>query len=298
MVLTNVYRIAIVVLAMGTLSGAVAWFLKESPREMPPVLKELSDDVAGRFATAIPRTRDVNDLLILILQRGNRDEEAQFRKVLKQKVRDAGKYKIEDWEDLKKKFNDNLLQNMMAKINLLPGEDPKDLAQAKSALRILAKTGKEIDGVLLVDVTEFNEGDEGFGAKVTCEGEIFSVAKDATIDKVPTVSRSIDSHLDYVYLHHRLASATFVGRFLLWFLVAATQPFVLIQLVRGVVKRRKNELNLMLLAGFTVVDLALAWVLISAIAVGLGTGLLLLLLTGLLGYYNYDAIDYIERRLT
>ena len=43
---------------------------------------------------------------------------------------------------------------------------------------------------------------------------------------------------------------------------------------------------------------ALAWILISAMSVGMGTALFALLLTGLMGYYNYDACDYIERRLT
>src|SRR5271170_3037104 len=95
-------RIAIVVIAIGIIAGAVAFFTREKKREMTPVLRQLSEDVANQFAETLPRNRDVNDLLLLVLQRGNRDEELEFRDLLKDRIRQAGKYKIQDWQDLKK----------------------------------------------------------------------------------------------------------------------------------------------------------------------------------------------------
>jgi hypothetical protein len=53
----------------------------------------------------------------------------------------------------------------------------------------------------------------------------------------------------------------------------------------------------MILAGVLVLVI-LAWILISALNFGMGTAFFVLLLFGLMGYYNYDACDYIERRLT
>jgi hypothetical protein len=104
LILDKLYKVGIVVLAAGSLAGVIGYFMKESPREMPPVLKELSTEVAEEFAKELPRDRDVNELLLLVLQRGNRDEENEFKETLKRKVKDSGKYKVKNWDDVKKDF--------------------------------------------------------------------------------------------------------------------------------------------------------------------------------------------------
>ena len=45
------------------------------------------------------------------------------------------------------------------------------------------------------------------------------------------------------------------------------------------------------------VDVALAWVFLTGFSTGGMAIFGLLLVTGMMGYYNYDATDYIERRL-
>jgi hypothetical protein len=294
----RIVKAAIVVIAAGVILAIVLWLKGESRRKMPPVLRDLSETVTDEFAEKLPRDRSVNDLLILVLQSGNRDEEVEFKQLLKEKVKGTSKYKISDWDDVKKTFSDNYWQLAAQKLGMLPGEDPKDLKQAKKALDFLATTGKKLDGVLLVTVDDFDEGQEGFKAKVSCEGEIYSVDQQKTIDTVPQITDSVSSHWDYRYLHHKISSTSVIGRFLLWFLIASTLPFLLIQLVRAVVSKRNNELNVALVAGLTLVDVLLGWVLLTSISLGMGTALIVLILLGAMGYYNYDACDYIERRLT
>ena len=55
--------------------------------------------------------------------------------------------------------------------------------------------------------------------------------------------------------------------------------------------------NLVLLGGLTAIDLFLAWVILMAMGLGWGYVVGLVILGGLVGYYNYDACDYIERKL-
>ncbi len=288
------------VLVLGLVVGLVAWLTHDGKRQLPPVLKELSDEVALEFAEKLPRNRQVNDLLVIVPRSGNqRDEEIRFREILKDRIIEARKYNVQDWTDVKKKVDDGKLTHFLNDmLGLVPGDDPKNLEQAKKVLDWLAKANMTFDGVLVVNIQEFEEGDDGLHAKVAVTGDIYGVAAGKTIETVPPVVRSVDSVFNYTYLHHRLESMSLVLRFLGWFLVAATLPFALIQLVRAVVTRRKNELNLALVAVFTGFDVLLAWILISAISVGLGSGLFVLVLTALMGYYNYDACDYIERRLT
>lgn len=295
----KIFKIVGGIVVLGLVVALVVWLTRDGKRELTPVLKELSEEVAKDFAEKLPRNRDVNDLLLLLPRRGNqRDEELAFRSILKDEIIKARKYNIHDWDDVKKNLDQTFLGKGLQQIGLAPGEEPKNLNDAIGVLKWIAKANQSFDGVLVVDIKEFQEGDNGLGAKVSVTGDIYGVAAGKTIETVPPVERGPVSGFSYVYLHHRLESASFFARFFGWFLIAATLPFLLIQLVRTIVSKRKNELNLALIAGFTIFDVVLAWVLVSALSFGLGTTIFVLVLTGLLGYYNYDACDYIERRLT
>ncbi len=99
------------------------------------------------------------------------------------------------------------------------------------------------------------------------------------------------------YLAHQMSQRSFLWRFPLWFVVATGLPWALIQVVRWVLRKRNNSANLGVLALFTLVDLAVAWPLLFAYALSGFTLFGMLVLAALMGYYNYDACDYIERRL-
>lgn len=295
----KIFKIVGGIVVLGLVVALIIWLTRDGKRQLPPVLKSLSDEVAREFAEKLPRTREVNNLLLILPRRGNqRDEEIRFREIVKEEIIKQHKYDVSDWEDVKKKSDDNWISKGLVKIGLVPGDDPKNLEQAAGMLKYLKTANMDFDGVLLVNIKDFDEGDEGFHAKVTVGGEIYGVAAGKTLASVPDVTRSVDSVFNYIYLRNRIESQSIFLRFFGWFLVAATLPFLLIQVVRAVVTKRKNELNLALIAGFTIFDVVLAWVLISALNFGMGTAFFVLLLLGLLGYYNYDACDYIERRLT
>jgi hypothetical protein len=295
----KIFKIVGGIVVLGAVVALVLWLTGPSKRELPPVLRELSNDVAMDFAEKLPRNREVNDLLMILPSRGNeRDEEVRFRDILKEKVIKQNKYRVRDWEDVKKNCDDNWLSKGLVKLGMIPGEAPRTLEKAVGMLKYLKTANMNFDGLLLVNIKDFDEGDEGLHAKVTVSGDIYAVVPDKVVASVPDVTKSVDSVFNYTYLHNRIELTSIFLRFFGWFLVASTLPFAMIGVVRAIVQKRKNELNLALVGGFTFLDVLLAWVLISAMGYGTGTILFILVLTGLMGYYNYDACDYIERRLT
>ncbi len=295
----KIFKIVGGIVVLGLVVGAIVYFTRDGKRPLPPVLEQLSTEVAGEFAEKLPRSRKVNNLLLILPRSGNqRDEELDFRNILKNKIKDARKYEISDWEDVKKNLDATFVGKVMVQIGLAPGDDPKNLEQAVKILPWLAKANQNFDAVLVVEIQEFKEGEDGLGAKVQVAGGIYGAQDSAPIETVPTVVRSVDSAFNYTYLHHKIYSTSLILRFLGWFIVASTLPFALIQLVRAVVSKRRNELNLTLIASFTLFDVLLWWILIEALSVGLGMAFLMVLVLAGMGYYNYDACDYIERRLT
>ncbi len=295
----KIFKIVGGFVVLGLVVALIIWLTRDGKRELPPVLNSLSTEVAVEFAEKLPRNRQVNDLLLILPRTGNiRDEELGFRDLLKSEIMKAKKYNVRDWDDVKKKLDDTFLGKALVGIGLAPGEEPKNVQHAVDLLKWIAKANQTFDGVLVVNVKEFQEGQNGLGARVTVDAEIYGVAAAKTIENVPAVTRSVDSVLNYTYLHHRIESQSIFLRFFGWFLVAATLPFALIQVVRAVVTKRKNELNLAMIGGFTLLDVILAWILISALSFGIGTVIFLVILLAGMGYYNYDACDYIERRLT
>lgn len=291
--LDKLAKIGVIVVAAGLVVGVVSYFvMREAPRTMPAVLEEVAKKASRDFAEAVPVERDVNDVLFLVVQRGGRDEERQFRDILKRDVQSTGKYRVKTWEDVQSKLRG--IGKLLEQAGLIPDEPPDSIEDARKLLKILAASNVRIDGMLLARVVDFIPGDHGLGAKVTVEGELHNLAS-AKTTPIPPKSAAITSALDYSYLSHRIEDVSFIGRFLGWFVMAAVLPFLLKGVVSSIVAKRRNELNAALLVGLTLADVVLGWILIASLGYGWGTFLVLAILAGAMGYYNHDAIEYIEK---
>jgi hypothetical protein len=166
-------------------------------------------------------------------------------------------------------------------------------------MKKLDRANFEIDGVLFVEITQFFEGDseDGFGAKLGVKGTIWSRHQKKEVASVGPIQQAIDSRLDLRYLSHAMGTQSLFWRIPVWLLISCGMPWLLIGLVRFVLKRRSNGATFGLLGTFVALDVSLAWVLLSSFGTG-GLAMFGLLLVGaMMAYYNYDAIDYIERRL-
>lgn len=300
MIFDKLWKIVVSVAVALTLIGVVTYFVTREPkREMTPLMYDLAHDATQEFARELPRARDVNRALFLVAGRGPRDEEDQFRQMLTRAVEGTSKYRLETWDHITEQLNETLMGRFLAETGLTPGQSPSNIDQAIKAINRLEHAGIEVDGILFVDVIDFTEGpdQDGYGAKIALDGKLYSLKDKKIVSQGPKVTHAIDSALDPRYISYRISQQTIVGRFLLWFLLSAGLPWASIAVVRRVHKTRKNELLGTLLAMFTLSDLFLFWVLVLALGTT-GASLGALLFTAaLMGYYNYDAMDYIGRRL-
>lgn len=297
------WKLALVVVAIALVVGLTYWlFSGEERRELTPLMADLARDSAEDFATRLPRHRDVNTALLLVAGRGTRDEEEQFNRLLLDHVQRSSKYRIRTWEEITDRFGETFVGAAAQKLGLLPGQAPTSLGKAVAAVELIQKTnldGGDLDGVLLVDVQQFTEGprQDGLGAQITLVGKLYSTRSKQVVEEVGPLTHEITSAWDLRYIRYWLSESSLLGRVFLWLLVLLGLPWALIQLVRPIVKRKRNAWNVTLLVSLTVVDVLLGWVLLTALATGGWTVLMLLAVAGLAGYYNYDACDYIERRL-
>lgn len=300
MIFDKLWKIVVSVAVALTLIGVVTYFVtRETKRTMTPLMHDIAQGVTQEFARDLPRTRDVNTALFLVAGRGPRDEEEQFRDMLTRAVEATSKYRLTTWDRVTDQLGETYLGKFFMEVGLTPGQAPNSLDRAIKAVPYLERANIEVDGILLVDVVEFTEGpdQDGLGAKIALDGKLYSIKEKKVVSDGPKVSEGIESSLDPRYVSYRISQQSLIGRFILWFIVSAGLPWAAIGVVRRVVKLRKNELNALLLVGFTAADLLVFWLLVLALGTTAGSLAGLLVTAALMGYYNYDAMDYIGRRL-
>ena len=297
----KLWKFLVGLLVIGLVAGLVMWFMnREDRREMTPLMHELATEASAEFATRLPRVQTINTTLVLVTGRGNRDEELQFREMVLDGVVRSDKYRVRTWDSVQKVLEGgDWYTSFLQKSGLVPGVAPTTIEQASKALEWLDRANVVIDGVLLIEVTHFTEGPHqtGLGATIGLDAQIWSRTKKQIVETVPPVKKSIDSAWDLRYLSYAMSQQSLILRFLGFFVVACGLPWALIQVVRMVLRRRDNVANASLIVGLTLADLALAWVLLFAFGGGGLTIFGLIVFAGLMGYYNYDAVEYIGRRL-
>lgn len=292
------WKVVTGLLALALLIGGIVYLASRTPtRKMHPLLHEVAAESVVAFASEVPRVRELDALLLIVDGRGQRDEEQQFMQMVEDQLQRDPKYRLETWRDVERQAKATWLGQLYEKLGMVPGEPPHSLEKAGEVVNRLDTANITLDGVLYVKVEEFTEGDGGLGARIALEGAIWSRKQKAVVQKLPRVTRAIESAWDARYLSYSITQVNVFGRGLLWFALSAAVPWAGIGVVRAVVKRKSNPLNLAMLAGFTLVDLVLAFVLLCALTFGPGSLILLLVVAAAMGYYNYDACDYIERRL-
>jgi hypothetical protein len=293
----KVWKIFLMVVVTGLLVGGVGyWATREKKRDLGPALYLVADNVSRQFSQSIPVESDVNHVLFLVVQRRDRDEEVKFRGMLTEDVKEKAQYHVKTWDDVIKMLptvSEWIMKNVPG---VAPNEPPDTIEDARKAVRFLAVSNVKIDGVLLARVTQFEQGDHGLGSRITIEGEFHNLKTGKQRD-LPKVTDGIDSSMDYRYLSNRIAEMSFFGRFLAWFVVAAGVPFLLKAPIAALTSKRRNELNATLLGGLTLFDVFLGWVLIVALGYGWGSVLVLALLAAGMGWYNHDAVEYIDTHL-
>ncbi|MDF1664108.1 MAG: hypothetical protein P1V97_20235 [Planctomycetota bacterium] len=294
-------KLSSIIVALLIGGGLTYYWVKDEPkRELNAVMKELSIKTAKELAQKLPRIQGFEDVLVVPIV-GGRDEDTRLKDILTNEVAAVRKYTMKDWNDIRDKLEDGpLWGQFIQKIGIVEEEPPKTLEQAKKAAKVLGTAGMNLDGVLIIEgVFDQGPNEDALGAKVILTARFFNLdtGKELKEEEV-SASNGIESAWNLLYLTHKLDSFGFISRFLLWIIVVCLQPWLLINLCRAVIRRKKNEWNMVLLTTFTIIDTALAWPLLMTMVIpGLMGIIFLVIIFGIAGYYNYDAMDYIERRL-
>jgi hypothetical protein len=300
MIVDQVWKLVLsAVLGTALIGGIAYWATRDRPLEMTDLGKQLAQTATTDFAKKLPRTTEVSRCLLIISSRGSSDQAKKLKEMLREAIDRTGKYRLETWADVENQLKGNKLAQFLAAIGLAPGVEPSNLEQAVKACKQLdERVNLTIDGVLFVE-TSLQEGadEDGFGTRIDLRGRLWSVKQDKLLSDGPVIEEKIDSRLDGRYVSYSIGRQSFLGRLFLWFLASAGAPWLGIAVVRAVVRRKNNGMNLAMLALLTLFDLALFYVLVLAIDPGMLGAVALAVVAGLMGYYNYDACDYIERRL-
>jgi len=274
-ILDKLVKVAVIVLAASVLVGVAGYFLRPKPQE-PSTSSRTSRRTWPSGSSSHPRDcrrpngerAGVKDVLLVVLHKATPFEDS-FTDLLTTKITTrtstGSSSSRTPGQAQEARERHDLLGQVQVRagrphggregppLRRAPEEHPPDralksLADAKEVLRAIKKASPELDvpdAIMLIDVKDFNQGDEdGYEAKVTVQGEIDTLDPDETVATMPPVSASIDSKVSYLYIHNWLSSANFFLRFLLWFLATAALPFLLIQLVRAVLSRRKERAQL------------------------------------------------------
>lgn len=268
-------------------------------RDLNPVMKELSIRVSKKFAEEMPRIQDLENVMVVAAV-GGRDEDRRLKDIVVDAITEQRKYTIQTWDKLKEDLDENILMDIARRIGFGPTKEPRTIQQVSDTAKWLKRANLNLDGAILIDC-HYDQGkrDDALGAEIRLTGKFFHLKTQKVLeDKTYTVGEKVDSVWNMLYITHKLDSYGFFSRFTVWVLLVLFQPWAFIQLNRMVLKQKKNELNMVLLGAYTFVDVAAAWpLLLICSPVGFGGIVILLAATGLTGYYNFDALDYTDRRL-
>ena len=229
------------VLAVGL--GGYWYFSQETPRELSPVMEELSIRAAKEFANKVPRIQNVENILVIPLV-GGRHEDQHLKTIVTDAIARKRKYTIYTWDGLKEDLaNGTLWQQAIDQMGFMSDHPPRNVAQGKKAAQVLENANLSIDGILFVKCL-FDQGprDDNLGAVVELEGDFYNVRKKQKIRNRDMTSRhEISSTWNRLYLTHKLQSVNFFVRFVLWCVIAFAPPWGLMPLTRLILKKRNNN---------------------------------------------------------
>lgn len=284
------------------LGGIASWlyFSSEPKRELNAVTRELSVRVCRDFSERLPRLVDMEDVLLVPVV-GGRDEDNRLRELFIEQISASRKYSFHSWDRIKAKLEGgNLWQIFVKKVGLVGEDPPKSLDEAAKAAKELASANYKIDGILIVKgLIDEAASNDGLGARVTLTGHFYDAKKRQPLTDVEiTAEERIDSIWNRLYLTHKIDRMGAITRFVVWFLIGSLLPWGLLPVLRKILRAKDNTKSAAALALMTLVDVFAAWIFLMAVTeMSLGGLLFLSVIAGLSGYYNYDALDYIDRRL-
>lgn len=300
-ILSKIWKPFLIILGVGAIGLLCYWyFSQEYKRELSPVMEELSIRTSRELAHKVPRIQNIENLLVVPVV-GGRHEDQHLKNIVVDAIARKRKYTIYTWEGLKEDLEGgSLWQQAIDQMGFVSEHPPKNIAQGKQAAKVLKKANLNIDGILFVKCL-FDQGprDDNLGAIIELKGTLYDINKDKKVEKTLYSKQEIDSTWNRLYLTHKLQSINFFVRFIMWCLIAFAPPWAFMGLTRWILKKRNNNWIVTYLIIIILIGVASSWPLLMSLGALLdfGTIFFFLILAGAVAKVNYDALDYIERRL-
>ncbi|MCZ6602785.1 MAG: hypothetical protein O6952_07260, partial [Planctomycetota bacterium] len=158
------------------------------------------------------------------------------------------------------------------------------------AIDIGRRVGAE--AVVMGDLKKFLPPKRGEPAEIELDLDVIDVKKAKTIGEVH-YQESLDRKLSFAYFSAWMSESSGWIRLLAWIVISGGAPFATSFLVQRVTRMERNATNLVLLSGYTLFDIFLAYFLLGFLVRGFWMGLLVLIGFLAAAIYNYIACTII-----
>jgi len=261
--------------------GVAGWqgwtLLRPKPWAPDELQQAVADRVCWDAAEAIPPELP-GVTKIAVVRLGGHDANGFVSEALAKCIQRKGRYEV-----LHETFVGNLMREL--------GIDTKPVTTLDEAVKAGKKMG--VSGVVFGEVAEFTRDKVSSAirldlrlAKVDTGEAVFAESFAA---REPPVAASVAG------VSHAIRASSAIKRILIWLAAAAIMPLLLIPPIKHFLEQESNALNFALLAGLTLFDLALAFVLIGLVLFQWLPALLLVASAVGGGVYNYWLLSTIEK---
>lgn len=237
--------------------------------------RRLIETVSDKVADDLPKREHVRSLAVLPLT-GDGTGFVTIR--LRERISASGKYQI---------LEESFLRKLLREVR----KETIATSQLNDAVTIARKLG--VDAVIFGEMREFTVSDDA--ATLKLELRMAERESGQAVFARSYTERVGGTRMTSTYWRARLADSPAGARIITWVMFTLLLPLVTAPLVRRLAAEESNTVNLLMLLGYTLVDmLAAAFLTGFWIPSPWTAGLLLLALSGS-GYYNYWIASFIDR---
>lgn len=235
----------------------------------------LADRAAGDAAASIRKFSDIEKICLLPV---GGDIDREVTKLLEEHVRALGAFHL---------IKSGKVRDAIEEV--MEGKEGKPISIVQ-AIDIGRRVGAE--AVVMGDLKKFLPPKRGEPAEIELDLDVIDVKKANTIGEVH-YQESLDRKLSFAYFSAWMSESSGWIRLLTWIVISGGAPFATSFLVQRVTRMERNATNLILLSGYTLFDIFLAYFLLGFLVRGFWLGLLVLIGFLAAAIYNYIACTII-----
>jgi hypothetical protein len=244
--------------------------------ETPGLMRQnLAERICAQVARDLPKMEGMPSLAVLDLAG---DKEGFLSNILREKIIAAERYRILD-------------ESFFRKLMREAGRAGVPVSNLEDAIAAARQIG--VDLILFGEVPEYDVTEKTGTLKVELR-----MAERSTGQAVFVRTYKEEAGGDLVlnsYWRARIAGSSKGRRIFIWVVAVLLLPLATLPLIRRLTSEESNALNLVMLLGYTILDMFLALLLTGVWIPTIWTAAILVLALAGSGYYNYLVASFVER---